>query len=117
MAMEYISGAQRATLQSMGLPNDNGFMKDFLGSNDKSMPLTCGFFRMEKGDPLTYKYGFDEMKLVVEGEVIVTNESGQSRKGIPGDIFYFSSGSEITFSSASCATIFYCALREMISSV
>lgn len=114
MAMEYIANAQREPLSSMGLPAHNGFMKDFLGSRDSSTPLSCGFFRMEKGEPLTYKYSFAEMKLVVEGEVTITDEKGQSRKGTPGDVFYFSKGSEITFSSTSCGTLFYCALREMV---
>ena len=115
MAMTYVPGALRANLKSMDLPSNNGYMTDFLGSDNSTQPLTCGFFRMERGAPLTYKYDFDEMKLVVEGEITIADESGNSHNAVPGDIFYFSKGSEITFSTSSCATLFYCAQRTILS--
>ncbi len=114
MALQFIPNAQRSKLASMELPGNNGFMSDLLTSNNKMNPMTCGFFRMEKGDPLTYAYGFDEMKLVVEGEIEIMDEEGKIEKGHPGDIFCFTKGSKITFSTDSFGVLFYCALREII---
>lgn len=46
--------------------------------NAPEKPISCGFFRLEKGTPLVYEYTYDEMKIILEGEVTISDETGQS---------------------------------------
>lgn len=39
------------------------------------------------------------MKVIVEGEFHITDQTGKTAIGLPGDVFYFQKGDTITFSS------------------
>lgn len=47
------------------------------------------------------------MKIILEGEFEIADESGQKVKAKPGDVFYFPKGSKITFTTESYGLAFY----------
>lgn len=61
----------------------------------------------KKGTPLVYEYAYDEMKIILEGEFAISDESGQAVKARPGDVFYFPQGSRITFTTESGGLAFF----------
>lgn len=75
--------------------------------NDDEKPISCGFYRLEKGTPLVYEYTYHEMKIILEGEFEISDETGQKVKAGPGDVFYFPKGSKITFTTDSYGLAFY----------
>lgn len=70
-------------------------------------PISAGFYRLEKGTPLVYNYSYDEMKIILEGEFEISDETGQKVKARPGDVFYFPKGVTITFTTESYGLAFY----------
>lgn len=51
--------------------------------------MTSGFFRLEKSKPLSYTYTYDEMKIIVEGEMHISDETGNTVKAVQGDVLFF----------------------------
>jgi len=76
---------------------DNAFLTDFALSRDENAPMSAGLFRLEKGEPITYEYTYEEMKIILDGEFIISDESGEEVTATAGDLFYFPKGSVITF--------------------
>jgi ethanolamine utilization protein EutQ (cupin superfamily) len=70
-------------------------------------PMSCGFYRLEKGSPLVYTYTYDEMKIIVEGKFEISDETGQKVTATPGDVFYFPKGATITFTTEDYGLAFY----------
>jgi ethanolamine utilization protein EutQ (cupin superfamily) len=112
MPLKHAPNAQRMALPSMQVPATQAFLADVHVSNDAVKPITCGFFRMEKGPALVYDYNYEEMKVIVEGEMIISDELGQTVEAGPGDVFYFAKGSRITFSSPTYGIGFFCGQRQ-----
>lgn len=79
----------------------------FSTKNDPDKPVSAGFFRLEKGTPLEYEYTYHEMKIILEGEFIISDETGQKVTAGLGDVFYFPKGSKITFETRSYGLAFY----------
>lgn len=104
--------AKSMNLPSMKVPETAAFLADIHGSNDPEKTIVCGFFRMEAGKSLSYHYDYHEMKLIVEGEMIIRDETGQTHHAKAGDVFYFEKGSDITFSSPSYGIGFFCGQRK-----
>lgn len=50
------------------------------------------------------------MKIILEGEFEISDETGQTVRAGPGDVFYFPKGSKITFSTPSVGLAFYVCL-------
>lgn len=111
MGFKYAQHALKMTLPSMKVADTAAFLADVRTSNDQDKPITCGFFRMEKGKALDYDYDYEEMKLIVEGEMIITDETGNTVHAKPGDVFYFAKGSKIRFESPSYGIGFFCGQR------
>lgn len=110
LPMQHIKNAQKKPIKSMGVEGTNAFLEDLMSSDDKQAPLTCGLFRMDKGKALTYSYGYDETKIILDGEMTVSD--GRSTvKATKGDMLFFPKGSTITFSSASSGLGFICGQR------
>jgi hypothetical protein len=40
------------------IANENAFLGDVFDSTDASKPVSCGFYRLEKGTPLVYTYTY-----------------------------------------------------------
>ena len=111
MAFKFAQRAVQTPLPSMQVPDTAAFLADVHTSSDKDKPITCGFFRMEKGKSLEYNYDYEEMKLIVEGEMIISDESGNRVHAKAGDVFYFAKGSTIRFESPSYGIGFFCGQR------
>ena len=75
--------------------------------NDPQKPISAGFYRLEKGTPLVYTYHYDEMKIILEGEYEISDETGQKVTARPGDVFYFPKGATITFTTPNYGLAFY----------
>jgi ethanolamine utilization protein EutQ (cupin superfamily) len=112
MPLTIFKNAQRTDLPSMNVPNTAAFLADIHVSNDSEKPITCGFFRMEHGKALIYDYSYEEMKIIVEGEMIITDENGRRAHVFPGDVLYFAKGSRIQFESPSYGIGFFCGQRK-----
>jgi ethanolamine utilization protein EutQ (cupin superfamily) len=106
MPLKHAPNAQRMELPSMNVAATQAFLADVHISNDNAKPITCGFFRMERGPALVQDYNYEEMKVIVEGEMIISDETGQSVEARPGDVFYFANGSRITF-AVECDRLFH----------
>lgn len=51
------------------------------------------------------------MKIILEGDFTLTDETGVTVHAKPGDVFHFPSGTTITFSSADYGLAWYVGLR------
>ncbi len=111
MAFKYAQQALKMKLPSMKVPETAAFLGDVHTSNDTEKSITCGFFRMEKGKVLEYIYDYEEMKLIVDGEMIISDELGNRVHARPGDVFYFAKGSTIRFETPSYGIGFFCGQR------
>lgn len=112
MAMTHIPQAVKRPLPSMNVPGCEALLDDFLVSEDDEKRICAGFFRLEKSKPLEYEYTYHEMKIIVEGEMIISDETGQRVHAQPGDVFYFRKGSTITFDTPSYGIGFFCGQRQ-----
>ncbi|CAG9936284.1 unnamed protein product [Clonostachys rosea f. rosea IK726] len=94
----------------------NAFGGDIVSTTDTNAasPISAGYFRIEKGKPLVFEYEFDEAKLFLEGECVVEDETGQKVTARSGDVFLFTKGSKISFSTSSYALAFYCDQRAKL---
>lgn len=70
------------------IANENAFLGDVAESTDATAPLSAGFYRLEKGTPLVYEYTYHEMKIIVDGEFTISDETGQKVHATKGDVFY-----------------------------
>ncbi|GAA5941653.1 hypothetical protein JCM3775_003622 [Rhodotorula graminis] len=79
---------------------------------EKEKPISCGFFTVKAGTPFTYTYGYDELKLVVEGTLILEDKvAGVRIEAHPGDTLSIPKGTPVTFSSPNFAKAFYVGQR------
>ena len=56
---------------------------------------------------MVYDYTYDEMKIILEGQFEISDETGKKVTATPGDVFYFPKGSKITFTTESYGLAFY----------
>jgi len=110
--MHYYEGAQKNFKPKL-LAQDNVFLEDIFSSQtlDSEKPISAGFYRLEKGEPLVYTYTYHEMKIIVEGEFQISDESGKSVTARPGDVFFFEKGAKITFTTPDYGLAFYTGQR------
>lgn len=95
------------------IASTNAFLGDVLSSAPTSdAPISAGFFRLEKGEPLTYTYKYDEMKIFLEGDYTITDATGQRSAARPGDVVYFPKGSTITFETENGGLAFFVGQRK-----
>lgn len=47
------------------------------------------------------------MKIILEGQFEITDETGQTVTASPGDVFYFPKGAKITFTTDNYGLAFY----------
>ena len=52
------------------------------------------------------------MKIIVEGDFEIEDETGQKVKAGKGDVFYFPEGAKITFRTVGGGYAFYCGQRK-----
>jgi ethanolamine utilization protein EutQ (cupin superfamily) len=113
MGMKHFDKAQSKPITSLGIEGINVYLQDTVSSNNDTAAITGGFFRMEAGNPLEYTYSYDECKIMLEGEMTITESGGETVNLKPGDVIYFDSGTTVTFSSQSSGTAFYVGQRKL----
>jgi ethanolamine utilization protein EutQ (cupin superfamily) len=96
------------------IANENAYLGDVATSqeNDPTSPVTCGFYRLEKGTPLVYEYTYHEMKIILEGSFTISDETGKKVHARKGDVFHFPKGSKITFETDDYGLAFYTGQRK-----
>lgn len=89
-------------------PGTDGYIGDTYVNPDDSV-MCSGYFELNHTDePLLYEYGYDEMKVVLEGEFHLENaDTGQKVVARAKDAIFFPKGSRILFSTPDRALAFY----------
>ena len=111
--MQTFKNANNMELSSLNVEGVNAFLSDIVSSNDPDAPISCGLFRMEKGNALEYTYTYDEAKIIIDGEMTISEENGESFDAVAGDVVYFDKGAKITFTSNSSGLGFFCGQRAL----
>ncbi|MDZ4142021.1 MAG: cupin domain-containing protein [Methylotenera sp.] len=111
---QYKKQAVKDSQPSMNIPGVGAFLGDTFVSSDADKRICAGFFHLEKGNELKYSYDYEEMKIVVEGTFIISDDTGQKVTATVGDVLYFPSGSNVTFSTPDRAVGFFCGQRAPI---
>lgn len=91
----HFAGAQ-TTFNPPLIANENAYLGDIASSQplDPTSPISAGFYRLEKGTPLVYEYTYHEMKIIVDGEFDISDETGKKVHAVKGDVFYCKWGRE-----------------------
>jgi len=92
--------------EGLATPGTNVRLKDVVTADDKS-PMATGYMTLDKGEfPWTLTY--DEVDVVLEGELVITRGIDQVR-GLAGDVIFIPKGSSITFGTPSHTRFVYVA--------
>ncbi|GAA5872312.1 hypothetical protein JCM5296_001015 [Sporobolomyces johnsonii] len=79
---------------------------------DTEKPMSCGIFTVKAGEPFTYTYGYNELKLMVEGTITLEDKtSGVKIVAVAGDVLSIPKGTPVTFSSENFGKAFYVGQR------
>lgn len=85
-------------------PGTNVWLKDVVVTEDRS-PMGTGYMSLDKGE-MQWTLTYDEIDIVLEGELVITRGSEQVR-GKTGDVIYIPKGSSITFGTPSWTRFVY----------
>ena len=91
-------------LDGKNTPGTNVWLKDVVTTQDRS-PMGAGYMSLDKGE-MAWTLNYDEMDIVLEGELVITRGSEQVR-GKTGDVIYIPKGSSITFGTPSWTRFVY----------
>jgi uncharacterized cupin superfamily protein len=74
--------------------------------------LSLGFYSMQKTtDSFDFEYEFLEVKVIVRGNIVVSDKEGNKYVGEVGDVFIFNPGTVVTFEGESDGDAIYTAHR------
>lgn len=108
----HIDNAQSMEIAPMDTPGVNAFLQDVVGSDNPDKPITCGFFRLEaSAEPLVYTYDYDETKLILEGEITVSDGT-DSVDAKAGDVLLLPKGATVTFTTKTAGKAYVCGARQ-----
>ncbi|MEX1200153.1 MAG: cupin domain-containing protein [Methylophaga sp.] len=111
--MKYKQNAISDPQPSMNIEGVDGYLGDTFVSDSKDKTICAGFFHLNKTDkPLVYTYDYEEMKVIVEGEFIISDESGYKVHAKVGDVLYFGDGETIIFETPSRGVGFFAGQRQ-----
>ena len=91
-------------LEGRTTPGTNVWLKDVVVTQDRS-PMGAGYMSLDKGE-MQWTLTYDEIDIVLEGELVITRGSEQVR-GKTGDVIYIPKGSSITFGTPSWTKFVY----------
>jgi ethanolamine utilization protein EutQ len=91
-------------LEGRTTPGTNVWLKDVVVTEDRS-PMGAGYMSLDQGE-MQWTLTYDEIDIVLEGELVITRGSEQVR-GKTGDVIYISKGSTITFGTPSWTRFVY----------
>lgn len=102
-----------ATVKTPLIANENVFLADVFSSAQTSpdKPVTSGLFRLEPGTPLDFTYTYDEMKILLEGDLTLVDNAGKTVHAKKGDHFFFPKGVKVTFSTEKGGLAFFVGQR------
>ncbi|MET3175741.1 UNVERIFIED_ORG: ethanolamine utilization protein EutQ [Arthrobacter sp. UYCu721] len=99
-------------LPQMNEPGCDAGIGDAL-SNPAGSVMSAGFFELKASEPLVYKYTYDEMKVVVQGEFILTDQStGEVTRAKERDVLFFPKGTTVKFETLDYALGFFTGHRS-----
>jgi ethanolamine utilization protein EutQ len=81
-------------LEGRTTPGTNVWLKDVVVTQDRS-PMGAGYMSLDKGE-MQWTLNYDEIDIVLEGELVITRGSERVR-GKTGDVIFIPKGSSITF--------------------
>ncbi|KAL8998996.1 MAG: hypothetical protein Q9169_002102 [Polycauliona sp. 2 TL-2023] len=101
------------------IANGNAFLGDVFSSDRTTSPISAGFYRLEPGPELIYTYTYDEMKILLEGDMQISQlkdangedvvkEEVQAKKG---DTFFFPKGAVVRFRTKEGGLAWFCGQR------
>jgi ethanolamine utilization protein EutQ (cupin superfamily) len=111
VAIRKLENAFSFDITDLNMPGIKAYMSDLASGENAGAPITCGLFKQEAGNPCPYVYETEEFKILLDGEMSVTNEDGEKFDLKPGEIIYFGKGEKVNFSSNSSGLAFYVAQR------
>lgn len=91
-------------LEGRTTPGTNVWLKDVVTTPDRS-PMGAGYMSLDKGE-MQWTLTYDEVDIVLEGELVITRGSEQVR-GKTGDVIYIPKGSSITFGTPNWTKFVY----------
>ena len=91
-------------LEGRTTPGTNVWLKDVVITQDRS-PMGAGYMSLDKGE-MQWTLTYDEIDIVLEGELVITRGSEQVR-GKTGDVIYIPKGSSITFGTPNWTRFVY----------
>ena len=91
-------------LEGKTTPGTNVWLKDVVVTQDRS-PMGAGYMSLDKGE-MQWTLTYDEVDIVLEGELVITRGSEQVR-GKTGDVIYIPKGSSITFGTPNWTRFVY----------
>jgi ethanolamine utilization protein EutQ len=91
-------------LEGKTTPGTNVWLKDVVTMPDHS-PMGAGYMSLDKGE-MQWTLTYDEIDIVLEGELVITRGSEQVR-GKTGDVIYIPKGSSITFGTPNWTRFVY----------
>jgi ethanolamine utilization protein EutQ len=91
-------------LEGRTTPGTNVWLKDVVVTQDRS-PMGAGYMSLDKGE-MQWTLTYDEIDIVLEGELVITRGSEQVR-GKTGDVIYIPKGSSITFGTPNWTRFVY----------
>ncbi len=91
-------------LEGPATPGTNVRLKDAVVKEDRG-PIGAGYMALDKGE-MKWTLTYDEVDIVLEGELVITRGVEQVRGG-PGDVIYIPKGSSITFGTPSRTRFVY----------
>ena len=111
MPLQYVPVTEGKEKKPPLISGSNAVLGDVIHSQaEPGKELSSGFYRQEKGEPLVYTYTYDEMKIIIEGNFRMEDETGVVVEAKPGDVFFFPKGTTITFSSTDYGLAFFTGL-------
>jgi ethanolamine utilization protein EutQ len=77
-------------------------------TNPEGSVMSAGFFELKASKPLVYEYTYDEMKVVIKGEFILTDmATGEVTKAKERDVLFFPKGTTVKFETTDYALGFF----------
>ncbi|KAI4172952.1 MAG: hypothetical protein LQ343_003239 [Gyalolechia ehrenbergii] len=112
------------------IANGNAFLGDIFSSTDigRETPISAGFYRLQPGPELVYTYTYDEMKILVDGDMQISQlkaapaKDGEEKEGEvelvkeevdakKGDTFFFPKGAVVRFRTRDGGLAWFCGQR------
>ncbi|KAI4229776.1 MAG: hypothetical protein L6R36_000562 [Xanthoria steineri] len=120
----YFAGAQFEFKPPL-IANGNAFLGDVFSSDRPTNPISAGFYRLEPGPELIYTYTYDEMKILLDGDMQISqlqdaNSDGDGEAAAvvkeevdakKGDTFFFPKGAVVRFRTRGGGLAWFCGQR------